>query len=224
MRRLTPVRDISRGPTGLPSFNDRTIEKLGRFGDEALGLNTAAIHTFASALCFGRPMMIPSPRRVAAITLVVTIVALMAVDTAVASTITIGDVDGFGFTPPSGVRATPFPHTTPADTNGDGVVQLFTLQGAGGDGLIQLATTTVPFAALLDGQVIASLIAPNESYLAIDYVQLVRPDAVTPVPEPTSISLVLLGGAGMLLRRRRRARRAHWPTPLSRDESFVARH
>lgn len=248
--------------------------------------------------------MIPSPRRVAAITFVVTIVALMAVDTAVASTITIGDVDGFGFTPPSGVRATPFPHTTPADTNGDnvltageylpdlnrdgavaigsgddfdnrslaelsasngaqhtdysvtpagasnglaftftfiapalgdadygldasldfvfgdydifpaslsvdGAVLPFTLQGGGGDGLIQLATTTVPFAALLDGQVIASLIAPGESYLAIDYVQLVRPDAVTPVPEPTSISLVLLGGAGMLLRRRRRARRAH---------------
>jgi hypothetical protein len=227
----------------------------------------------------------------------------MAVDTAVASTITIGDIDGFGFTPIGMVRATPAPHTTPADTNGDnvltageylpdlnkdgavavgsgdlfdnrslaeltasngaqhtdhsktpvgasnglsftftfmaptlgdpdygfdasldfvfgdydnfpvnlsvdGVVVPFTLQGAGSDGLIQLATTSVPFADLLDGQVIATLIAPDESYFAIDYVQLVRPDAATPVPEPTSISLMLLGGAGMLLRRRRRARRA----------------
>lgn len=36
----------------------------------------------------------------------------------------IGDVDGFGTTPTTGlVRATPAPHTTPADTDGDGIIE-----------------------------------------------------------------------------------------------------
>lgn len=38
--------------------------------------------------------------------------------------IRIGDVDGFGFTNTADlVRATPSPHTTPADTNGNGILQ-----------------------------------------------------------------------------------------------------
>jgi hypothetical protein len=37
---------------------------------------------------------------------------------------TIGDVDGFGFTSTVGlVRATPAPHTSPADTDGDGLLE-----------------------------------------------------------------------------------------------------
>lgn len=38
--------------------------------------------------------------------------------------IRLGDLDGFGFTPTTGlVRATGVPHTTPADTNGNGLLQ-----------------------------------------------------------------------------------------------------
>src|SRR5258706_5717850 len=35
----------------------------------------------------------------------------------------IGDVDGFGFNPTGLVRATGAPHTTPADTNGNGLLE-----------------------------------------------------------------------------------------------------
>ena len=39
--------------------------------------------------------------------------------------IRIGDLDGFGFTSTAGlVRATPSPHTTPADTNGNNRLQV----------------------------------------------------------------------------------------------------
>ena len=36
----------------------------------------------------------------------------------------IGDLDGFGFATPGLVRATPAPHTTPADTNLNGLLEV----------------------------------------------------------------------------------------------------
>jgi hypothetical protein len=248
-----------------------------------------------------RTMMLTT-HRIAAITVLVAVVGLMTGADAAASTITIGDVDGFGFTTAFQFRATPSPHTTPADTNGDGMLTageflpdlnrdgvvgpdsgdtfdqrslseivatngaqntdrslspagaanglsfLFTfvapslgdfdfgvdrtlnfvfgdydvspatlsvdgaahplnLQSGGQDGLIQLLAVNVPFTDLIDGQVLVSIIAPTESYLVVDYVELVGPDAATPVPEPASMILMLLGGSGIFLRSRHRAYR-----------------
>lgn len=45
-------------------------------------------------------------------------------DAAPFSLIRIGDVDGFGVSTPGKVRATPVPHTTPADTNGNGLLEV----------------------------------------------------------------------------------------------------
>jgi hypothetical protein len=235
--------------------------------------------------------------RTAAITILVAVVSLMASGNAYATTIRIGDVDGFGIATIGLVRATGSPHTSPADTNGDGnltegeylpdwnkngtvgisagdefdqrsapellavdgsqwtdrsvtgfgaadgvtftfmfsapslgdfdfevdhtfnlmigdydvfpvLIQLdgvtiaLTLQGGSQDGLIQLVTASVPFSLLTDGQLVARITAPSESYLAFDYAELVGPVAPTSVPEPTSITLVLLGIAGLLLRSR----------------------
>jgi len=60
-------------------------------------------------------------------TLGVAVTALLLVPSASAAPfnlIRIGDVDGFGFTNTAGlVRATGAPHTTPADTNGNGILQ-----------------------------------------------------------------------------------------------------
>src|SRR5688572_4535676 len=61
--------------------------------------------------------------RVLAVLAIAVVVGLMTAEDADAITIRIGDADGFGFSPTTGlVRATGSPHTTPADTNGDGVL------------------------------------------------------------------------------------------------------
>jgi hypothetical protein len=91
----------------------------------------------------------------------------------------------------------------PAAIDLDGIVVPLVLQGGGQDGLIQLATADVPFALLIDGQLIARIIAPTEPYLAVDYAELVGAD-VAPVPEPASMGLMLLGAAGLLLNGRGR--------------------
>ncbi len=234
--------------------------------------------------------------RIAAITILVAVAGLMASENAYGTTIRIGDAAGFGISPFALVRATASPHTSPADTNGDGnltageylpdwnkngavginlgddfdqrspqellatdgsqwtdhsvtglngaadgatftftftapslgdfdfgVDHIFNLligdydvvpasiqldgmtvvlipQSAGQDGLIQLVTVTVPFSLLTDGQLVARISAPNEPYLAFDYSELVGPESATSVPEPASMTLVLLGMAGLLLR------------------------
>ena len=94
----------------------------------------------------------------------------------------------------------------PGLINLDGTTVPLSLQGGGQDGLTQSAIANVPFALLLDGQLLARIIAPNEPYLAVDYVELVGPAGVIPVPEPTSMSLMLLGAAGLLLKNRGRSR------------------
>lgn len=61
---------------------------------------------------------------------------------------------------------------TPAQIDIDGTVVPLTLQGGGNDGLVQSAFASVPWSDLVDGQVIVTLLAPNEPYLAFDYVLL----------------------------------------------------
>ena len=60
----------------------------------------------------------------------------------------------------------------PTTVSVDGQVQALTLQGAGNDGLVQFASASVPWASMLDGQVVITIIAPNEPYLAFDYALL----------------------------------------------------
>lgn len=61
---------------------------------------------------------------------------------------------------------------SPASISIDGRVVPLTLQGGGQDGLVQKAYALVPWASMTDGQVVIRMIAPNEPYLAFDYVLL----------------------------------------------------
>lgn len=61
---------------------------------------------------------------------------------------------------------------TPASIIVDGTVMPLTLQSAGGDGAVQMASAVVPWAMMTDGQVVVTVNAPNEPYLALDYVLL----------------------------------------------------
>jgi len=60
----------------------------------------------------------------------------------------------------------------PGSIEVDGTVVQLTHQGGGQDGLVQKASAVVPWSAMADGQVIVKVIAPNEPYLAFDYVLL----------------------------------------------------
>lgn len=62
----------------------------------------------------------------------------------------------------------------PASLDVDGATVALTLQqnGAGQDGLVQSAYATIPWTDMLDGEVIITIIAPNEPYLAFDYALL----------------------------------------------------
>jgi hypothetical protein len=60
----------------------------------------------------------------------------------------------------------------PAYITVDGVQVSLTTQPGGQDGLVQMAYGEVPWSAMTDGQVIVTLVAPNEPYLAVDYVLL----------------------------------------------------
>ncbi len=60
----------------------------------------------------------------------------------------------------------------PASIDVDGTVVALTLQGGGADGLVQKAFATVPWTAMLDGQVVITVIAQREPYLAFDYALL----------------------------------------------------
>ncbi len=61
---------------------------------------------------------------------------------------------------------------SPASVDVDGTVQDLTLAGAGEDGLVQFASATVPWDEMTDGQVVITIIAPLEPYLAFDYALL----------------------------------------------------
>lgn len=61
---------------------------------------------------------------------------------------------------------------SPATIDVDGTVYPLTLQGGQGDGLVQLAFAVVPFSDLADGQLVITVIAPNEPYLAFDFALL----------------------------------------------------
>jgi hypothetical protein len=61
---------------------------------------------------------------------------------------------------------------SPASITVDGAVVPLTLQGGGRDGAVQMASAIVPWAMMTDGQVVVTLSAPNEPYLALDYVLL----------------------------------------------------
>src|SRR5688572_20691633 len=68
-----------------------------------------------------------SHSRVLAACTVVFATCLLGASSAIAAPfdfIRIGDLDGFGFTTTGLVRATPAPHTTPADTDGDGRLEV----------------------------------------------------------------------------------------------------
>jgi hypothetical protein len=72
------------------------------------------------------PQFMAHPRRLAAFAVVLA-TSFFGAATASASPFTfvrIGDLDGFGFSTPGLVRATPAPHTTPADTNGNGLLEV----------------------------------------------------------------------------------------------------
>jgi len=57
----------------------------------------------------------------------------------------------------------------PAEIQIDGITVPMTLQGGGNDGLVQSAFATIPWDDMLDGQVVITMIAPNEPYLTFDY-------------------------------------------------------
>jgi hypothetical protein len=61
---------------------------------------------------------------------------------------------------------------TPASITVDGTVTPLTVQSGTGDGSVQLASAVVPWAMMTDGQVIITVNAPNEPYLAFDYALL----------------------------------------------------
>ena len=60
----------------------------------------------------------------------------------------------------------------PATISIDGTTVTLTLQGGGQDGLVQSAFSEVPWADIQDGEVIITVNAPNEPYLAFDYALL----------------------------------------------------
>jgi choice-of-anchor A domain-containing protein len=60
----------------------------------------------------------------------------------------------------------------PASIRVDNAVVSLTTQGGNQDGLVQRAYATVPWASMTDGQVVITIIAPNEPYLAFDYALL----------------------------------------------------
>ncbi len=57
----------------------------------------------------------------------------------------------------------------PAEIEIDGLTVSLTTQGGGNDGLVQSAFATIPWEDMLDGQVVITMIAPNEPYLTFDY-------------------------------------------------------
>jgi choice-of-anchor A domain-containing protein len=61
---------------------------------------------------------------------------------------------------------------TPASIKVDGAEVPLVLQGGNQDGLVQKAYAIVPWAAMTDGKVLITIIAPNEPYLAFDYALL----------------------------------------------------
>ena len=61
---------------------------------------------------------------------------------------------------------------SPASIQVDGTVVPLTVQGNNQDGKVQMAYAVVPWAAMTDGQVVITIIAPNEPYLAFDYALL----------------------------------------------------
>ncbi len=63
---------------------------------------------------------------------------------------------------------------SPATIEVDGQTTPLTTQGAGNDGLVQVAHAPVPWSLMVDGQVLITVIAPNEPYMAFDYVLLDR--------------------------------------------------
>ncbi len=63
----------------------------------------------------------------------------------------------------------------PAEIQIDGITVPMTLQGSGNDGLVQSSFATIPWDDMLDGQVIITMIAPNEPYLTFDYALLDLP-------------------------------------------------
>ena len=60
----------------------------------------------------------------------------------------------------------------PASIKVDGQVMPLTKQPGNEDGLVQSAYAVVPWAAMTDGRVVITVIAPNEPYLAFDYALL----------------------------------------------------
>ncbi len=59
---------------------------------------------------------------------------------------------------------------SPAEVRVDGTVAALSTGLGDGDGRVRVVSSTVPWDDMLDGEVVVSLIAPNEGYLAIDYV------------------------------------------------------
>ncbi len=57
----------------------------------------------------------------------------------------------------------------PAEIQIDGQTVPLVLQGGGNDGLVQSAFATVPWADMTDGEVVITVLAPNEPYLTFDY-------------------------------------------------------
>ena len=57
----------------------------------------------------------------------------------------------------------------PAEIQIDGQTVTLVLQGGGNDGLVQSAFATVPWADMTDGEVVITVLAPNEPYLTFDY-------------------------------------------------------
>lgn len=60
----------------------------------------------------------------------------------------------------------------PASIVVDGQTISLTLQGGSQDGLVQMASAVVPWSSMLDGQVVITILARNEPYLAFDYALL----------------------------------------------------
>jgi len=97
----------------------------------------------------------------------------------------------------------------PASINVDGVTVGLTTQSGTEDGLVQLAYADVAWASMTDGEVVISLFAPNEPYLAIDYAYLHTENEAAPpaVPLPAAVWLfgsALMGVAGVGYRRKKK--------------------